>query len=123
GLVVQVLAVAGLLFVVAVGIDSLWTIEPLLVIMVATMGAVGPAGSARYMSYFHKLAGSASSTYTTMMFSGGAALGALTGVFFNGSLLPIFVIMLVASVAANLLGRSLPLEYVRLDGAEEAGAA
>ncbi len=122
GLLVQGAACATLLAVVVLGIDSLWTVVPPLVIIVATMGVVGPAGSARYMSYFHKLAGSASSTYTTMMFSGGAALGALSGVFFNRTLMPIAVIMAAASVTANLLARSIPVEHAMVP-AEETGAA
>jgi DHA1 family bicyclomycin/chloramphenicol resistance-like MFS transporter len=120
---VQVSAVATLVIVAVAGLDSLWTVVPPLVVMVSTLGIVGPSGSARYMSYFHKLAGSASSTYTTMMFSGGAALGALTGVFFNGTLLPIFATMLTASVCANLLARSIPLEHSSLGAASEQGAA
>jgi DHA1 family bicyclomycin/chloramphenicol resistance-like MFS transporter len=123
GLLVQVSAVATLVIVAVAGLDSLWTVVPPLVVMVSTLGIVGPSGSARYMSYFHKLAGSASSTYTTMMFSGGAALGALTGVFFNGTLLPIFATMLTASVCANLLARSIPLEHSSLGAASEQGAA
>lgn len=123
GLLVQLSAVAALVLVVALGVDSLWSVVPPLVLIVATMGVVGPAGSARYMSYFHKLAGSASSTYTTMMFSGGAALGALTGLLFNGTLLPIVLTMIGASLAANLLARSIPLEHATLEPAEETGAA
>lgn len=123
GLLVQVSAVAALLLVVALGLDALWTVVPLIVLMVSTLGVVGPAGSARYMSFFHKLAGSASSTYTTMMFSGGAALGALTGVFFDGTLLPIFATMLCASVAANLLARSIPPEQASREAVSEARAA
>lgn len=122
GLLVQAGAVTTLVLVVVLGLDSLWTVVPPLVLIVSTMGVVGPAGSARYMSYFHELAGSASSTYTTMMFSGGAALGALTGVLFDGSLLPIVATMMAASVAANLLARSIPHEDARLGRAGETGA-
>jgi DHA1 family bicyclomycin/chloramphenicol resistance-like MFS transporter len=123
GLLVQVCAVALLVLVVVAGIDSLWTVVPPLIVIVSTLGVVGPAGSARYMSYFHKLAGSASSTYTTMMFSGGAALGAVTGVLFNGTLLPIVAIMITASVVANLLARTIPREQVHLERAGEPGTA
>ncbi|MBN1239472.1 MAG: multidrug effflux MFS transporter [Gammaproteobacteria bacterium] len=108
GLLVQAAGAVYLLLIVAAGLDSLWTVVPAIVLVVSTMGVVGPAGSARYMSFFHKLSGSASSTYTTMMFSGGAALGALTGVFFDGSLLPIVAVMVAASLAANAIGASLP---------------
>jgi MFS transporter, DHA1 family, multidrug resistance protein len=110
GLAVQAVGVVYLLLIVVAGLDSLWTVVPGIVVVVSTLGIVGPAGSARYMGFFHRLSGSASSTYTTLMFSGGAALGALTGVLFDGSLLPIFVVMTAASLAANAVARSIPRE-------------
>ena len=62
------LVVAGLLTVVASGHAALATVVPFIVLAVATLGLVGPAGSSRYMGFFGELAGSASSVYTTMMF-------------------------------------------------------
>ena len=97
GLAIQIVAVISLVLVVATGKESLWTIVPLIVVMMSTLGLVGPAGSARYMGFFHKLAGSASSVYTTLMFLLGGVLGALTGAFYDGTLLPIVGIMLAAA--------------------------
>jgi MFS transporter, DHA1 family, multidrug resistance protein len=110
GLAVQAIGALYLLLIVVAGLDSLWTVVPGIMLVVSTLGIVGPAGSARYMGFFHKLSGSASSTYTTMMFSGGAALGALTGVLFDGTLLPVVVVMTAASLAANAVARSIPRE-------------
>ena len=56
------------------GRTSLWTVVPFIVLMMSSLGLVGPAGSARYMGFFTQLAGSASSVYTTMMFSFGGLL-------------------------------------------------
>jgi DHA1 family bicyclomycin/chloramphenicol resistance-like MFS transporter len=108
GLLIQVSAVSVLLLVVLLGLDSLWTVIPPLVIAISMLGLVNPSGSAQYMGFFDKLAGSASSVYTTLLFAGGGALGALTGAFFNGTLLPIAAVMLAASLSANLLAASLP---------------
>jgi VIT1/CCC1 family predicted Fe2+/Mn2+ transporter len=55
------------------------------------------------MSHFSKLAGSASSFYTTLMFAMGAIFGSISGYFFDGSLRPMVVTMLVAALAANLM--------------------
>jgi MFS transporter, DHA1 family, multidrug resistance protein len=103
GLTIQVVVVAGLVVVVVMGGATLSTFVPLIVLTVATLGLVGPAGSTRYMGFFRDLAGSASSVYTTMMFLLGGTLGWLSGVLNDGSLVPITVMMLVASLMANVI--------------------
>ena len=108
GLALQLCAVATLAAVVATHHDTLLTFVPFIVLMMSALGLVGPAGSSRYMSFFHKLAGSAASVYTTLMFSLGGVLGALTGFFFDGTLLPIVAVMLAASLLANTIALSLP---------------
>lgn len=108
GLSVQVAAVTALAGVVLAGKQSLVTVVPLIVLMMSTLGLVGPAGSARYMGFFQKLAGSASSVYTTLMFLLGGVLGALTGVLYDGTLLPVAGVMLGASATASAIGLTLP---------------
>jgi DHA1 family bicyclomycin/chloramphenicol resistance-like MFS transporter len=108
GLTIQICAVAGLALVVLSARASLWTVVPFIILMVSTLGLIGPAGSARYMGFFTQLAGSASSVYSTMMFSFGGLLGALTGVFADGTLVPIVLVMAAAATTANLIGLTLP---------------
>jgi DHA1 family bicyclomycin/chloramphenicol resistance-like MFS transporter len=108
GLAMQLLAVVALVTVVVTDNAHLWTVVPFIVVMMSALGLVGPAGSSRYMGFFHKLAGSAASVYTTLMFSLGGVLGALTGLFYDGTLLPIVAVMLGASLLANTIGLSLP---------------
>jgi MFS transporter, DHA1 family, multidrug resistance protein len=103
GLRVQIAAIALLLVVVGSEATHLWTVVPLIVVMISTLGLVGPAGSARYMGYFAELAGSASSVYTTLMFALGGIFGALVGVFYTGTLLPMLGVMAAASLLANLI--------------------
>jgi DHA1 family bicyclomycin/chloramphenicol resistance-like MFS transporter len=110
GLAVQITAVAALLAIVIGGVASLWTVVPAVVVMMSTLGLVGPAGSARYMGYFQRLAGSASSVYTTMMFALGGILGAVTGILYDGTLLPVVVVMAASSLLANAIGWRLPLK-------------
>ena len=108
GLTVQLVIVASLLAVVASGHAVLLTVVPFIVLAVSTLGLVGPAGSSRYMGFFRELAGSASSVYTTMMFLLGGTLGWLSGLLNDGTLEPIAVMMLVASLTANAISWGLP---------------
>jgi DHA1 family bicyclomycin/chloramphenicol resistance-like MFS transporter len=108
GLTIQALVVAGLLTVIATGHASLPTIVPFIVLAVATLGLVGPAGSSRYMGFFRELAGSASSVYTTMMFLLGGTFGWLSGVLNDGTLLPVAAMMLGAALTANAISWGLP---------------
>lgn len=108
GLRIQIAAIVLLLLVVRGGAAELWNVVPLIVLMMSTLGLVGPAGSARYMGYFAELAGSASSVYTTLMFALGGALGALVGVLYDGTLLPMIGIMAVASTIANVIVLTIP---------------
>lgn len=108
GLMIQMAGAAVLLLVVAIEAVSLWTVVPLIVLTMSTLGLVGPAGSARFMSFFERLAGSASSVYTTMMFSFGGVLGALTGVLYDGTLLPVIAVMVLSSLVANVIAFWLP---------------
>lgn len=110
GLGIQICAVTSLLVVIFTGHASLATTVPFIVATVATLGLVGPSGSARFMGFFKELAGSASSVYMTLVFLLGGTLGALTGVFYDGTLLPIAAMMFAASCTANAIGWSLPLQ-------------
>jgi DHA1 family bicyclomycin/chloramphenicol resistance-like MFS transporter len=111
GLTVQLLGVVALMLVVAGGEPPLAAVVTLLVLTVATLGLVGPAGSSRYMGYFRELAGSASSVYTTVLFFLGGGFGWLggwlTGLQNERTLVPIVATMLVASLTANLISLGL----------------
>ena len=107
GLIVQAVAVASLVVLVFAGSSNIWTVVVPVMILVACFGFTGPAGSLQYMSYFEKLAGSASSFYTTLMFSMGAILGGISGYFFDGTLRPMALTMLFASFSAVALGATI----------------
>lgn len=108
GLLVQIAAVGTLLALVLLGYANLYVVVLPIVLTMATLGLVGPAGSARYMGFFQKLAGSAASVHTTLMFALGGILGALTGVFYDGTLLPVAGVMAAASAIAATIGLTLP---------------
>jgi DHA1 family bicyclomycin/chloramphenicol resistance-like MFS transporter len=108
GLRIQLGAVSLLFVTVLTDFDSLWTVVPLIVVTISSLGLVNPAGSSCYMGFFHRLAGSASALYTTTMFCCGALLGACTGLLFDGTPLPMSAVMLVTSATANAVAFGLP---------------
>ena len=109
GLRIQIVGIGLMIVALAAGFDTLPVVVPIIVLFMSTLGLVGPAGSARYMGFFSKLAGSASSVYTTMMFSFGGMLGALTSYFNDGTLVPMVAVMLLASCLANLIVLTIPV--------------
>jgi DHA1 family bicyclomycin/chloramphenicol resistance-like MFS transporter len=103
GLLLQVVAVTCLLLAVLAGAPSIWLVVVPVAVVVSCFGLVGPSGTSQYMSHYGGLAGSASSLYTTLLFSSGAIFGAVSGIYFDETLLPMAVTMFVASLTANAL--------------------
>jgi DHA1 family bicyclomycin/chloramphenicol resistance-like MFS transporter len=103
GLLTQIVAVTFLLLAVLAGAPSIWLVVLPVAVIVSCFGLVGPSGTSQYMSHYGALAGSASSLYTTLLFSSGAIFGAVSGVFFDNTLRPMAITMFVASLVANAL--------------------
>jgi DHA1 family bicyclomycin/chloramphenicol resistance-like MFS transporter len=108
GLAIQLFAVITLVAVVATGHVSLWTFVPFIVLMMSALGLVGPAARRATWGSFTSSRAALASVYTTLMFGLGGILGALTGFFYDGTLLPIVGAMLGASLLANAIALSLP---------------
>ncbi|MGD8810709.1 MAG: multidrug effflux MFS transporter [Gammaproteobacteria bacterium] len=107
GLIVQAVAVVVLVTVVLTGPPNIWGVVVPVAVLIACFGLTGPAGSSQYMANFEKLAGSASSFYTTLMFATGASLGGISGYFFDGTLRPMALTMLASSLAAVAIGATI----------------
>lgn len=103
GISAQAIGVVSLLLAVLLDARSIWLVVLPITLIVSSFGFTGPSGSSRYMSHFDKLAGSASSVYTTMMWSSGAVFGALSGYFFDGTLRPMALTMFGCSITACTL--------------------
>jgi DHA1 family bicyclomycin/chloramphenicol resistance-like MFS transporter len=101
GLLLQIAAVTVLLLAVLAGSPSIWLVVLPVAVIVSCFGLIGPSGTSQYMAHYGALAGSASSLYTTLLFSSGAVFGAISGVFFDGSLKPMALTMFAASLIAN----------------------
>ncbi len=113
GLRTQLVATALMLAFTAAGMASIWVFVPFMVVTMATLGFIGPGGSARYMSFFRELAGSASSVNTTLGFALGGLLGAVTSELNDGTLLPMVAVMALAAIGANFVTWSVPTSPVK----------
>jgi DHA1 family bicyclomycin/chloramphenicol resistance-like MFS transporter len=71
--------------------------------MIATLGATTPNCNATYISHFKQNTGSASALFGANQFFISAIMGGLTTVFYNGTLWPIALILLLSTVVANLM--------------------
>jgi len=103
GLLIQICSATVLLLGVLAGAPSIWLVVLPVAVIVSCFGLIGPSGTSLYMSHFGSLAGSASSLYTTLLFSSGAVFGAVSGLYFDNTLRPMVITMFVASLIANLL--------------------
>jgi len=101
GLALQATGVACIVVFVLAGAHSIWELVVPIAMILAAFGFTGPAGSSQFIRNYDRLAGSASSLYTTLLFSTGAAFGAVSGVFFDDTLRPMAFTMLAATVLAN----------------------
>jgi DHA1 family bicyclomycin/chloramphenicol resistance-like MFS transporter len=89
-----------LALVAATGFGGLLGLLPLLFVCVASVGLVGPNTTAIAMAPHGQIAGSASALLGTLQFVVGAGAGALVGVLYNGTALPMAGIIALCGVAA-----------------------
>ncbi|MEM7080014.1 MAG: hypothetical protein AAF513_15440 [Pseudomonadota bacterium] len=80
----------------------------LLAIGIGCGGVINPSVQGMYLRPFTTLAGSATSLMNMSVFAFGAAWGALSGFFYDGTLVPIVATMLVALTLSNLIGMTIP---------------
>lgn len=109
GAVLQLITMLILVTIVYTKNDTLWTVVPCLALGIGLMGLINPNGSAVFISFYDELSGSATSLNATLTFVIGAMLGGLTSLFFDGTLLPMAVMMLVGTVLCNLVAWSIPM--------------
>ena len=108
GLLMQCVFSVLLVAVAWFGQPSIWLVCPLIVLTIAMGGVINPNGMAIYMSFFPHQGGSASSVSSTLMFAFGGALGGLAITLHDGSLMPVFVVMLGATLTAFIGYQLLP---------------
>ena len=102
GLNLLQLILTTLLFsITLLGLYSLGVILVFTLIIMAFNGAINPTTSGLFITYFDKNAGAAASLNTTTVFIFGGVIGGLAALLANGELLPIFMLMMLASMIAR----------------------
>ncbi len=102
GLAIQLAAAVGLVLVVAGGLESLWTMVPLIMMFAATIGLVAPNAISALLDYFHHMSATAAALQGSIQFSCGALAGVLVGAFEVDSAWPMVATMLGAALIGNL---------------------
>jgi len=102
GLSIQLGAAAGLLLVVASGLESLWTMVPLIMVFAGTIGLVAPNAISSLLDHFHHMSATAAALQGSIQFSCGALAGVLVGAFELDSAWPMVGTMLGAALIGNI---------------------
>lgn len=108
GLLLQLCAITALSIVVFFTTPNVLVFTPLLALVIGSTGLINSTLSGLHLANFKKLAGSAGALMSMATFSFGAALGALSSLFNNGTLVPVVGVMLFSVTAANLIARTTP---------------
>jgi len=108
GLFLQLGAVCVLATTVFFTEPSVLVFTPMLALVIGSTGLINSTISGLHLANFKKLAGSAGALMSMATFTFGAALGALSSFFNNGTLVPIVGVMLFSVTAANLIARTTP---------------
>ena len=107
---VQLILVTCLTLATLLSDIPIWLFTPLLALSIGCNGIINPSVQGMYLAPFGQLAGSATSLMSMAMFSFGGVLGFISGLFYDGTLVPIVVTMLVVLVLANLVALTIPTQ-------------
>jgi len=80
----------------------LWYSMIFLGLSLSCIGLVGPSGQGVYLAAFSKLSGSAAAIFAVGMFIFGSIIGAISGLFRTGDLVPLCAALFGTSLVANL---------------------
>ncbi|TFH85550.1 Bcr/CflA family efflux MFS transporter [Billgrantia azerbaijanica] len=107
GLAVQLVAALGLTAVVAVGLASLVTVVPLVMLFTGMIGLITPNAISSLLEHFSHISATATALLGGIQFSSGALAGFMVGAFEIESAWPMVATMLVVSLLGNLALRRL----------------
>ncbi len=102
GLAIQLGAATGLVLVVASGLESLWTMVPLIMVFAGTIGLVAPNAITSLLDHFKHMSATAAALQGSIQFSCGALAGVLVGAFEIDSAWPLVITMLGAALIGNV---------------------
>lgn len=102
GLGIQLTAGLALAGLFALGLESLYTVVPLIVIFVGMQGLISPNAMSSMLDHFPRMSATATAFMGSVQFTCGALAGVLVGAFEIPSAWPIVLTMLGAAILGNL---------------------
>ncbi|MED5499976.1 MAG: Bcr/CflA family multidrug efflux MFS transporter [Pseudomonadota bacterium] len=107
GLGIQLTAGLLLVAMVATGLDSIFTVAPLMVVFVGMQGLISPNAMSSMLDHFPRMSATATALQGCLQFTCGAVSGALVGAFELASAWPTVLTMLGATLLGNIAVRVL----------------
>ena len=108
GILSQLFWVTVLAVIVLQGEPNRYSFTPVLALAIGSVGFINSTLSGLQLANFRRLAGSAGALMSMATFTFGAALGALSSLFYDGTLAPVVYVMLGSSIIANLIAWTIP---------------
>ncbi|MEM1436564.1 MAG: multidrug effflux MFS transporter [Pseudomonadota bacterium] len=108
GIALQLLWIVLLVALVYLGNPPLNGFTALVALVIGSAGLINSTSSGLLLANFRRLAGSAGALMSTATFTFGAALGALSGLLYDGTLEPVVTVMAGSALVANLIAWTIP---------------
>nr|WP_300309017.1 multidrug effflux MFS transporter [Halomonas sp.] len=107
GLGIQLFAATALVLLVALGLDSIYTVVPLVMMFLGVIGLISPNAISLLLERFRHMSATVAATQGCIQFSCGALTGVLVTIFEVDSAWPMVIAMLSAALMGNLALRVL----------------
>ncbi|GHC31716.1 multidrug effflux MFS transporter [Aidingimonas halophila] len=101
GLAIQWVVAMLLVGLVASGLDSLWTVVPLIMLFMGVMGLIAPNAISSLLDHFSHMSATATALLGSIQFTSGALSGVLVGAFEIESAWPMVLTMLGVATIGN----------------------
>lgn len=112
---IQFVLASILLALLSVGIDHLAIVTGIMIGVVGCTGLIYSNNFSMYLDYHGDSSGSASALFGCSTFAAGALLGSLSGLFDNGTLIPISTTFVISSAMGSALVWSIGSEFSNND--------
>jgi len=120
GLAIQLVAAVGLVVLVATGLDSLYSVVPLIMMFLGVVGLISPNAISALLERFGHMSATATALLGSIQFSCAALSGALVTGFEIDSAWPMVIAMLTVAVIGNVGLRVLARDEPEAPGEPEA---
>lgn len=102
GLAIQLVAACGLMALVATGLDSIYTVVPLVMTFLGVVGLISPNAISSLLERFSHMSATATALLGSIQFSSAALSGALVTAFEIDSAWPMVIAMVTVALIGNV---------------------